>query len=182
MEWLKTLSILLPILVVLSGAGVYLFNWFIEPDFSNGEYYTSAWIEYGINQNTLNVEYQADLQGALIPAAGEALRRVYEKSTINDKIDGKPMVVIGWVRYKTDLLEITRIVLTKKDVDIIMHGSREERVALMNRLGEQSEFTYNKTKIMVYRDGAVSFVNRSDVDTSARAMLDEFREHHYGEV
>jgi hypothetical protein len=153
------ISILLPVLVALSGAGFYVYNWYMEPNFSHGQYYTSAWIEYGVNQNTLNVEYETDLKGSMFPAIREALQRMDVKSHINSKIDGKPVLVVGYVRYKTHLVETARVLITHNDIHIMETGTFEERQALLLSVKDRAEASYNLTHVMIKRpDGRVEYI------------------------
>lgn len=182
MEWLKPLSILLPILVVLSGSGIYLFNWYIEPNFTNGQYYTNAWIEYGLKQNTLNIEYVPDGHGSLMPAMAEALYRVHYKSEINSKIDGKPILIILWVRYNTELLAMFRLLVTGKELEIIQHGSTAERMDVIDNLGDKVEYLYNKSQVMIERDGKVQYVPYNSSLFTANAAIDRARQYHIDDM
>lgn len=153
MEWLKTLSILLPILVVLSGAGIYLFNWYIEPSFDHAEYYTTAWLEYGVNQNTLNIEIELDMQGTSFYAAGEALRRVAAKAEVNSKIDGKPIIIIMYIRHKTALVRIGETVITAKQMEVMKYGTVEEKKQMLRILAQRAEVNEGLQTVFIERDG-----------------------------
>ena len=175
MEILKVISILLPVLVALSGAVFYIFGVIQEPNFEGGKYYTTAWIEYGVNQNTLNIEYVPDLHGAVFPAMREALIRVNYKADINNNIDGKPILVIAYVRYKTQLIEVSRVVITKKDITIMETGSYEEKQALLHAIEERAESTYKLPRIMVEReDGRVEYVEVNNTTLHAGHIIDEY--------
>lgn len=181
MDLLKTISILLPVLIALSGAGLYLFNWYQEPNFNDGHCFTTAWIDYGVNQNTLNIEFVPDLEGAAILAIREALIRVEAKATINPKIDGKPMLVIMWFRNKTSLIEGGRFVITSKETAVILHGSREEKLTALSTVFAKAEVTFNDTYLMLQRDGRIEFIPRNNVDLGPDVITKEYLEHHYNE-
>jgi hypothetical protein len=174
-EYLKVVSILLPILVALSGAGLYVYGLISEPNFENGKYFTTAWIEYGVNQNTLNVEYVPTLKGAVFPAMREALQRLDAKADINKKIDGKPVLVVAYVRYKTQLVETSRVVITRKDVTIMETGSYEEKQALLHAIQERAESTYKLPRIMVEReDGRVEYVEVTNTTMNTTKIIDDY--------
>lgn len=153
MEWLKTLSILLPILVILSGAGIYTFNWYKEPNFVGSQYYTTAWIEYGVNQNTLSIEYVPNGHGVFIPAMKDALKRMATKANLNSKIDSKPLIVIGYARQQTTLVEVVRLPITSKQIQIMLHGTPEERIETLSLVADQAEPNPEFKYILVQRDG-----------------------------
>jgi hypothetical protein len=158
-DLLKLISILLPILLAMSGVIYHYYEQSKEPDFSNSKYYTTAWIEYGVNQNTLNIEFVPDLHGAVFPAIGEALKRVDVKSEGNPKIDDKPILIITYVRDKTKLVEAARVIVTRKEIDIVDHGTFEERQAVISEIRTKAETSFNESHIMVQRpDGRFEFV------------------------
>lgn len=166
MEILKVISVLLPLIVALIGAGFYVYGIVSEPNFEHSKYYTTAWIEYGINQNTLNIEFMPDLQGCGVYAMGDALSRVYEKSWLNPKIDGKPLLVIFYVRDKVDLVEVARVIITIDETKAVLHGSTEERIAAMDIVIDRVVISFNKSRIMLLRDGHLKYIpiNQSDVE------------------
>ena len=160
-------SILLPILVALSGAGFYVYGILSEPDFSDGHCYTNAWIEYGNEQNVLHVEFIPDFNGSGFRALGDALCHVSEKMNINSKIDNKPILAIGHVRYKTELLEAYRVVIHSNDYAGFCDASKEERLALIHKLEDTVEVTYNKDTIMLIKDNQVYFTQMRQNITAA---------------
>ena len=160
-------SMLLPVLVAISGLGLYIHGIIIEPNFENGHCYTNAWIEYGDEQNILHVEFIPDYNGSGLRALGEALCRVSDKMYINDKIDSKPILVIGSVRYKTELLEAYRAVIQSKDYTGFCEATLEERIALIHRIEDTVEVTYNKDTIMLVKDNKVYFTQARQNVTAA---------------
>ena len=183
MEILKTISILLPILVILSGAGIYLFNWYAEPNFENAQYYTTAWMEYGVNENTLNIEVEPDLNGNSFAAAGEALHRVVDKSDINSKIDGKPIIIKEYVRQKAGLVYIGKTPVTAKDVEIFEHGTVEEKAARLRLLAEKTEINESLKELYVVENGHLVKVRLTNDTFSANASVEDFLDRkEHGEI
>ena len=174
-------SILLPVLLALSGAGFYMFNWYIEPDFSDGQFYTSAWLEYGVNQNTLNIEYVADAKGACFPAIGEAMDRLYRKAGVNSKIDGKPVLIILYLRDKTKLVESGRMVVTAKEAGIILRGTPDERRAVVAIVNSKTEVTYNESSVMIEEGGVIKYVQFDNMTMNPNALYRRYLEEHSGE-
>lgn len=156
-------SMLLPVLVALSGLGLFIHGIIIEPNFDDGHCFSNAWIEYGTNQNTLHVEFIPDYNGSALKAMGEALCRVSEKMDINSKIDAKPILVIGYVRYKTELLEAYRAVVHHSDYEGFCDASLEERKALIHKIENTVELTYNKNTIMLINENRVYFTKMKEL-------------------
>ena len=174
MEILKVISMLLPVLVALSGLGLYIHGMIIEPNFENGEYFTIAWIEYGTNQNLVHFEYVPDGGGKFFAAVGEVLRRVDYKAEINGKIDDKPLLFIGYVRNKTQLIEAGRFVITARERDCLLRGTPEERIAALTRIVEKSENTYNKSTVMIEHDGKVEYVTFNTTHFNAKRIFEVY--------
>lgn len=175
-DLLKLMSIVLPILLALSGFVYMQYNSWLEPDFSDGQYYTNAWIEYGVKQNTLNVEFVPDGQGSILAAMAEALFRVHCKAELNSKIDGKPILAIFWVRYGADLIAMSQVLVTAKEVDIIEHGSAAERRAMVDKIGSKAETLYNKSQVMIERDGKIQFIAYNNITFNASRVIGMARE------
>lgn len=152
MEWLQTLSIALPIMVVLSGSGLYAFEVWVEPDFTHGENFTTAWMEYGVNQNTLNIEAKLDSPGSICFSAIEAIARVNDKSDINPKIHGKPLVIVQYVRHKTRLDFVGKSMVTFDELGILKHGSAEEKARLAKVSAQRVEVNESLKNILVEKD------------------------------
>jgi hypothetical protein len=181
LEWLKAISVLLPVLLALTGAGCYLFNWYIEPDFSYGQFYTSAWIDYGVNQNTVHIEFKPDQHGAAYLATGEALTRLYDKAWINSKIDGKPVVLIIYMRDKTQLVETGKMLITAKEVGIILQGTPEERRSVIAVVNDRSEVTYNRSAVMIEEDGVIKYVQFNGTEMTPDAVYKSLLESSRGD-
>ena len=179
MEYLKVISILLPILVALSGAGFYVHSILIEPNFDNGKYFTTAWIDYGINQNTLYVEFKPDMMGSGIPALKEAVLRVDSKALVNKKIDSKPLLIVMCVRLKTQLIEGGRVVISRKDIDIMKAGTPEENLVLLMGIMNRMELSYSKNTVMIHhRDGQTEYVPTDERVTNTTVMANTYIEKH----
>ena len=159
-------SMLLPVLVALSGLGLYIHGLIIEPNFDDGRCYSNAWIEYGNEQNILHVEFIPDYNGSALRSMGEALCRVSEKMNINSKIDNKPILVIGSVRYKTELLEAYRVVIQHDDYAGFCDASMAERREIIHKLEETVEITYNKDTIMIINQNKLYFTEMKNLSAA----------------
>lgn len=98
---IQAVSLLVPVLTAVIGGGLYLYDWYKEPNLTDGKWFESAWIEYGNNENVLSIVHIPDGTGhKTFLAMHEAVNRVDEKSW-NPAIDTKPL------RLKIFLLDDT---------------------------------------------------------------------------
>jgi hypothetical protein len=178
MEIIKAVSTLLSMLVVVVGAGNYMYNLYQQPDYSHGKDFTNAWLEYGDNQNVLHVEFIPNGKGNIFAALGEAITLTADKAAINPKIDNKPLLVIALARYKTDLVEVSRVVILAKTYRA-SYNTLEERVELLKRTMAYEDVTYNKTKIMKVDDnGTVTYMDFNNNTTNMTQLINQFRTSH----
>lgn len=171
---LKLMAIILPVLVAMSGFLYMQYNNWLEPDFTDAQYYTAAWMDYGVNQNTLNVEFVPDLKGAVFPAIGEALKRVDAKSERNPKIDDKPILIIMYMRDKTKLVEAGRVLVTHQDIHVMETGTFEEKQQLIKDLRDKAEYTFTQHMVMIERDGRFQYVPVNETNFNAENAYREY--------
>ena len=174
MEILKVISILLPVMVALSGAGLYLFNIYQEPNFEDGQYFTTAWIEYGVNQNTLSIEFKPDLQGSAYAAVGEVLKRVYEKKWINARIDSKPIILNMYARDKLDLVLLGRATITMQELDTLSKANLTEKQKITRLLSERAEANESIDHVHIEIDGHLVIVPINNTTKSPTRLVEEY--------
>ena len=125
---LQAASILVPVITAMVGGGIYLYDWYKQPDLTNGQWFESAWIEYGNNENTLNVVHIPDGYGQRVfLAVHEAAHRVDDKSW-NPDIDSKPLRVNIYMFNNVSYVPAGSVLVCGKLLSKMIHEPHEMRI------------------------------------------------------
>ena len=131
---IQAVALLVSIMISVTGGGTFFYNWYKEPNLVNGQWFESAWLEYGINQNTLNVVHIPDGTGQRVfLAVHEAVNRVDDKSW-NPAVDTKPLKVNIYLVDDTNYTYTGSILVCGKLMHKMCSESHEERIRDMATL------------------------------------------------
>jgi hypothetical protein len=85
------------------------------------------------------------------------------------------LLVIFYVRDKVDLVEVARVIITIDETKAVLHGSTEERIAAIDIVIDRAVVSFNKSRIMLLRDGHLKYIPINQSDIEPKHIIDFMR-------